>query len=90
MELHGLNTRVRWDTVCSLVDDIRPAIVCLQQTKLDVIPQTLLSSMLGIAFSEYAYLPVSETHGGILIVGHQPDVNFSNVLIRCYSIMVSV
>lgn len=88
--MHGLNARTRWDTVRTLVDNIRTAIVCLQETKLDVIPQTLLSLMLGIAFLEYAYLPVSETHGGILIVGCQPDVNFSNVLIGCYVIMVSV
>jgi hypothetical protein len=64
-----------WDTVRTLVDDIRPTIVCLQEIKLDVICQATMFSMLGLAFLEFAYLPVSKTCGGILIVGRQSDVS---------------
>jgi hypothetical protein len=46
--------------------------------------------MLGVAFSEYAYLPATETCGGILVAGRQQDVSFGEVLIGCYSITVSV
>jgi mannosylglycoprotein endo-beta-mannosidase len=88
--VRGLNARARRDAVRTLVDDIRPSIICLQETKLDVIPQTLLLSMLGVAFSEYAYLPAAETRGGILVAGRQQDVSFGEVLIGCYSVTVSV
>lgn len=33
----GLNARARRDNVCTLVDDLRLAIVCLQETKLDLV-----------------------------------------------------
>lgn len=88
--VRGLNARARRDNVCTLVDDIKPTIVCLQETKLDVIPRYLVLSMLGMAFDQFAYLPASNTHGGVLIAGRVPDVSFSNVLVGCYSITVSV
>ena len=80
--VRGLNAQARRDNVRTLVDDIRPSIVCLQETKLDVIPTSLILSMLGRAFPEYAYLPASSTRGGILIAGRQADVSFSDVLAR--------
>jgi hypothetical protein len=46
--------------------------------------------MLGRDFSDYAYLPASHTCSGILIVGRQSDVAFSDVLVGCYLITVSV
>lgn len=46
--------------------------------------------MLGMAFDQFAYLPASDTPGGILIAGRVPDVSFSDVLVGCYSVTVSV
>ena len=86
----GLNSRVRQDNVRTLVADIRPAIVALQETKLDVIPQRLIFSMLGASFRDFAYLPASSTRGGILIAGRQPDVSLGDVLVGCYSVTVRV
>jgi exonuclease III len=60
--VRGLNMRAR--NVRTLVDDIHPSIVCLQETKLDVIPQSLVFSMLGINFSDFAYLPANNTGAG--------------------------
>jgi hypothetical protein len=82
--VRGVNARARQDA------GIRPSVLCLQETKLDVIPQTLIMSMLGSAFTEFAYLPTSNTRGGILIAGHQSDVAFIDVLVGCFSITVSV
>ena len=77
--------------VRTLVDDIRPSIVCLQETKLDVISLSLILSMLGRAFTEYAYLPASSIRGGILLIaGRQADVSFSDVLVGYYSVTLSV
>jgi len=61
--VRGLNERARRDNVRTLVDDIRPNIVCLQETKLDVISQYLVFAMLGMSFTDFAYLPASNTRG---------------------------
>lgn len=47
-------------------------------------------SMLGRAFSDFAYLPASDTRGGILIAGRQQDVALTDILLGCYSITVSI
>jgi hypothetical protein len=44
--VRGLNDRARRDAVRTLVDDIRPSVVCLQETKLDVIQQHLVLILL--------------------------------------------
>lgn len=88
--VRGLNAQARRDNVRTLVDDLRPAIVYLQETKLDVISQFLVFSMLGREFTDYAYLPASSTRGGILIAGRCSRVSLSDVLIGCYSVTVSV
>ena len=46
--------------------------------------------MLGRSFSEFAYLPASSTRGGILVAGRQSDVSFTEVLVGCYSVTISV
>jgi len=62
--VRDLNMRARQDNVRTLVDDIHASIVCLQETKLDVIPQSLVFSMLGINFLDFAYLPADNTGAG--------------------------
>ena len=59
--VRGLNDRARRDAVRTLVDDVHPTIVCLQETKLDVITQHLVFALLGISFNEFAYLQASNT-----------------------------
>ena len=88
--VRGLNDRARRDAVRTLVDDIRPSIVCLQETKLDVISQYLVFAMLGMSFADFAYLPASNTSGGILVAARQVDISLSDVHVGCYSITVRV
>lgn len=76
--VRGLNAQARRDNVRTLVDDIRPSIVCLQETKLDVISEFLVFSLLGRDFVDFAYLPASSTRGGILIAGRRGSVSLSN------------
>lgn len=88
--VRGLNSRARRDNVRTLVNDLRPSIICLQETKLDVIPQSLVFSMLGINFQEFAYLPANGTRGGILIAGRQQVVSLGSVQVGCFSVSVRV
>lgn len=59
--VRGLNAQARRDNVRTLVEDVRPWIVCLQETKLNVIDTFLVFSMLGRDFQEFAYLPAANT-----------------------------
>jgi exonuclease III len=88
--VRGLNNRARGDPVRTLVGDVRPSIVCLQETKLDVIQQHLVFAMLGINFSEFAYLPASNTRGGILIAAKESECYISDVHVGCYSLTIRV
>lgn len=49
----GLNERARRDAVHTLIDDVRPCIVCLQEAKLGVISQFTISGMLALDYSEF-------------------------------------
>jgi exonuclease III len=88
--VRGLNEEARRDAVRTLVDDIRPCIVCLQETKLAVISPFTVSGMLGTDYSEFAYLPAPHTRGGILIAGRRSALSLSDVMLGCFSITVRV
>lgn len=62
----GLNLPARRETVLRMLHDHKPALVCLQETKLDNIDQRLASEFLGSRLS-FEYLPAAGTQGGILI-----------------------
>jgi len=78
--VRGLNDRARRDAVRTQVDDIRPSVVCLQETKLDVIQQHLVFAMLGVNFTDFAYLPASNTRGGILVAVNQSHASRTSLL----------
>lgn len=88
--VRGLNARARRDSVRALTADVRPTIVALQETKLTVISRSTILGMLGVAYDDFAYLPATETRGGILIAARYPDVRLSDVLLGCFSVTVSV
>jgi exonuclease III len=62
--VRGLNDRVKRDSVKSLVVDIRPSIICLQETKLCSISDFDVLSILGSGFSNFVYSPAIGTIGG--------------------------
>jgi hypothetical protein len=47
-------------------------------------------ALVGVSFSEFAYLPASNTRGGILIAARKSDVSISNIHLGCYSLTVRV
>jgi len=63
----GLNDRARRDSVRKVVDSCKPALVCIQETKLAVITQRDVISMLGRDFQDFVYLAAQGTRGGILV-----------------------
>lgn len=64
----GLNGQLRRDAVRDMVTSTRATMVCLQETKLQMIDDQLVGSTLGSQFIDnYSYLPAEGVRGGILI-----------------------
>lgn len=61
--VRGLNDRAKRDSVKSLVFDIKPSIVCLQETKLCSISDFVIISFLGLGYSNFVYNPTHGTRG---------------------------
>jgi exonuclease III len=68
--VRGLNARCRRDNIRVVVNDCNISVVCIQETKLAVISDFLISEMLG---DRFASLPAVGTSGGILIACRSPD-----------------
>lgn len=65
--VRGLNDKARRDNLRKVVDDTRPAVVCLQETKLSYISERDVISFLGRDFTKFVFLSAQQTRGGILI-----------------------
>ena len=50
----------------------------------------LVSSLLGMNFVDYAFVPAAGTCGGILVARQQPDIRLDDVHVGCFSITVKV
>ena len=90
LNVRGLNSRARCDDTRLLVEDCRASIVCLQETKLDVVTNAFMLRLLGVQFTDFAYLPASDTRGGILIATRQGAASISDVHVGCFSLTVRV
>lgn len=88
--IRGLNGRSRRDALRAVVVDSKPAIVCIQETKLVVISPVLINEMLGSDFASFDYLPATNTRGGILIACRFPMGTMESLHTGEHSITVKV
>ena len=65
--VRGLNNKARRDSVRVAIDNTKPDIVCLQETKKASISRHMILSLLGSDFEEYVVLPAACTRGGIIL-----------------------
>jgi exonuclease III len=77
--VRGLNDPAKRDAVCEFVASLRVSMVCLQETRLDVIDDFLVMQCLGQSFDGYVYLPTVETRGGILLAWNKSIVDIERV-----------
>jgi hypothetical protein len=61
-----MNSDARQDSVRELVRSECLSLLCLQETKLDVITDFDIIQILGLGF-DYVYLSPSHTQGGVLV-----------------------
>jgi exonuclease III len=55
--VRGLNDPAKRDAVCEFIASLTVSVVCLQETRLDVIDNFLVIQCLGPSFDGYVYLP---------------------------------
>jgi exonuclease III len=65
--VRGLNNSAKRKAVKEFLDSVRPNIVCLQETKLEVVDAFLLMQCCGLSLDGFAYLPAEEKRGGIIL-----------------------
>jgi exonuclease III len=85
--VRGLNDRARRDTVHQVVQSCGPIIVCLQETKLALISDFDVLSILGQGYS-YVYLAAQETRGGILVAWRSEMISVESHRILLHSVSV--
>jgi exonuclease III len=84
--VRGLNDPAKRDAVREFVASLRVTIVCLQETKLDVIDDFLVMQCLGPSFDGYVYVPADETRGGILLAWNKSYVDIESASFDSYAI----
>lgn len=65
--VRGLNNPARRNVMAQVVRAANPSIVCLQETKMEVVTLDVVRHCLGNKFESFLYLPAVGTRGGILL-----------------------
>jgi len=86
--VRGLNDKARRDNLRKVVDDARPAVVCIQETKLAHISERDVISFLGRDFTNFVYLPAQQTRGGILIAWRDGSFMVNHHRVHRHSVSV--
>jgi hypothetical protein len=87
--VRGLNSSTRRDAVRDLVQSERLSLVCLEETKLDVINDFDVMQILGPGF-DYVYLPTVHTRGGILVTRKGVVWSVSSASTRTFSVSIRI
>jgi exonuclease III len=75
----GLNNRAHHDLVASLIVQHNVSLLCIKESKLHVIDDSLILSMLSAGFA-YDFVPAVGTRGGILVAWKSARWNVSHGL----------
>lgn len=74
----GMNARARRSAIRSLICTTEASIVCIQETKMELICSSTVLETLGSEFDEYVYLSAVGTRGGILLAWKSRSVALSD------------
>jgi exonuclease III len=84
--VRGLNDPAKRDAVREFIASLRVSVVCLQETRLDVIDDFLVMQCLGPSFDGYVYLPAVETRGGILLAWNKSMLDITRISFDEYAV----
>jgi exonuclease III len=88
--VRGLNARARRTAIRSLVLSSGASIVCLQETKMEMIPSYIVLEALGSEFDDYTYLPAVGTRGGILLAWKSREVRITDPMFTTNALTAKV
>jgi exonuclease III len=89
--VRGLNDNARKDAVNELVRDTRATIVCLQETKLQLVDQHTVTRTIGAKFANsFTVLPAQQTRGGILLAVNEDFFDLSNILLSSHAVTATI
>ena len=76
--VRGLNNQTRRNAIFQMVNVVRPSIVCLQETKMELVTTEVVAHCLGNKLESFYYLLAIGTRGGILLAWDATVVKLSN------------
>ena len=88
--VRGLNSRSRRIAIRSLLDTTAASIVCLQETKMELLCSSVVLDTLGSEFDDYTYLSALGTRGGILLAWKSRVVTITDPLFTTNALSAKV
>jgi hypothetical protein len=89
--VRGLNSLAKQEEVRQVINLHKPLVVSLQETRLAENTIPMINNIMGPMFSSnFRYLPAEVTRGRILLTCKDDGYQFTDILIKCYTISVTV
>ncbi|TKV93540.2 hypothetical protein SEVIR_9G232787v4 [Setaria viridis] len=89
--VRGLNSKARREVVSGLVQEHYCTIVCLQETKMEKMEESVVRETLGYQFARtFRYLPAQGTRGGILLAVHEDYYSISQHQLKTHTLSVQI
>lgn len=88
--VRGLNDAAHKELVRETMISSRPSLVCLQETKLATLSDSLARDTLGLALNSYLELGAQGTRGGILLAWDKELLSITNAVNRVFTITATV
>lgn len=78
LNMRGLNNPAKRKALREFVDSVRVAIICILETKLEVVDQYVILQCMRPNYDGFTYLPTSDTRVGIFVVWDSTQVQLTN------------
>jgi exonuclease III len=89
--IRGLNSGARQESLKQVISIYRPELVCIQETKMEVINSRIVRNAPGSEFEDnYLYLPASGTSGVILLAARGAYLKLQNPILTVHTISTPV
>ncbi|CAD6239585.1 unnamed protein product [Miscanthus lutarioriparius] len=89
--VRGLNDGARQDSVCEFVRTTAATIVCLQETKMQVMDHNVVRRTVGPKFvNSYTVLPAEQTRGGVFLAVNEDYFDLSDIVLTSNAITVQI
>ena len=69
--IRGLNDPKKWTTIANKIEESQCSIICLQETKKEIIDFPFLKNICSRRIAKYEYLPSVGASGGLLVAWNE-------------------